>query len=155
MSFVERTIVLDPGEGKVSPIPGTGLTLKLASRDTEGAFGLVELTLDGEGPPPHIHHGEDETFYILEGEVNFTVGSRTIKATKGSVVLGPKDVAHSFSMAGPEPAKILVIFTPGGLEQLFIDVMAAPIPTTKEEYINRMISLAGKYNVELLPPPAG
>jgi len=109
--------VLEPGEGKVSSIPGTALTHKLASRDTESAFGLVELTHCGEGPPPHIHLGEDETFYILEGEVNFKVGSRIIKATKESAVPGPKEVPHSFSMAGPEPAKILIIFTPGGVEK--------------------------------------
>jgi len=56
--------VLDPGEGELSPIAGTSSTHKFAAANTDGHLGIAELTLDGEGPPPHIHHGEDETFYV-------------------------------------------------------------------------------------------
>ena len=153
MSFTDRTIVLEPGEGTAIPIPGTPMTHRIAGADTGGAYSLIELTLDGEGPPPHIHHGEDELFYVLEGTANIQVGDRAVKASEGSLVFGPRDVKHSFSAAGTEPAKLLVIFSPAGIEELFREVVAPPEPKTKAEYIAKIKSLAGKYNLELLPPP--
>ena len=153
MSFSDRTIVLEPGEGKAISIPGTPMTHKIVSEDTGGAYSVIEVTLDGEGPPPHIHHGEDELFYVLEGEASIQVGERTVTAGEGSLVFGPKDVKHSFAKAGTEPAKLLVIFSPAGLEKLFQEVVAPPEPKTKPEYIGKIKALAGKYNLELLPPP--
>ena len=144
---------LEPDEGTAALIPGTPMTHKLASADTGGNMSVIELTLEGAGPPPHIHHGEDEAFYVLEGEVNFQVGERIVKATEGSFVFGPKDIPHSFAIAGERPAKVLVMFSPAGIEELFLEVMAPPEPKSKPEYIAKIKALAPKYNLELLPPP--
>jgi len=153
MSFTDRIIILEPGEGTAVLIPGTPMNHKLSSADTGGNLSVIELILEGAGPPPHIHHGEDEAFYVLEGEVNFQVGERVVKAIEGSFVFGPKDIPHSFSLPSEQPAKVLVMFSPAGIEELFVEVMAPPEPKSKPEYIAKIKALAPKYNLELLPPP--
>ena len=65
----------------------------------------------------HVHHQEDEGFYILEGEMTFYVGEQTIKAHPGSYLFGPKDVPHAFTVDSG-PAKLLFVFSPAGLEGL-------------------------------------
>ena len=76
---------------------------------------LVEILVpEGEGVL-HVHHFEDEGFYILEGEMTFYVGEQTIRAQPGSFLFGPKDVPHAFTV-DRGPARLLFIFTPAGLE---------------------------------------
>ena len=89
MSATEGKIVLGPGEGKTIPVPGHSITHKLRGEDTGGAFSLLEVDLFGDGPPQHIHKTEDETFYVLEGEINVLMGKDVIKATAGSFVFVP------------------------------------------------------------------
>src|SRR5215469_8357115 len=73
------------------------MTFLATAEDTQGQFALIEaVARRGDVPPPHIHHREDETFYVLEGEMTFSVGGQTIKATPGTIVSLPRDVAHSF-----------------------------------------------------------
>ena len=67
--------------GKQVKIPGTAMLIRVRGRDTGGSVAVVEThDLPGGGPPPHIHHREDETFQILEGEYEFTVGAKTISS---------------------------------------------------------------------------
>ena len=153
MSFTQKAIVLGPGEGTKVPVPGTPMTHKVSSEDTDGKISALELILEAEGPPPHIHHAEDEMFYVLEGEVDFQIGETSVRAAAGSFLLAPRDVAHSFKMVEDQPARILVMFSPAGIEKLFVEVTAAPALQSKEEYVQRIKSLAPKYNLELLPPP--
>jgi len=78
----------DPDEGEFVWVVGDLITLKLTSEDTGGAFSLFEGTIPpGGGPPPHVQHREDESFYVLEGEFEFLVGEDTIPAGAGSCVL--------------------------------------------------------------------
>ena len=95
------------------------LTFLITGEDTRGEFALMELVArKGSVPPPHIHHREDETFYVIEGEMTFSIGDRTIKAVPGSVVFAPRDVAHSFTIDS-EQVRILAQITPAGLEGFF------------------------------------
>src|SRR5947209_19450059 len=72
-------------------------TFLATGQETQGQFALMECSArKGNVPPPHIHHREDEVFYVLEGEMTFSVGDRTIKATPGTMVFLPRDVVHSF-----------------------------------------------------------
>ena len=73
------------------------MTFLATGEETQGQFALIEAVgRRGDVPPPHIHHREEETFYVLEGEMTFSVGGQTIKATPGTMVCLPRDVAHSF-----------------------------------------------------------
>jgi quercetin dioxygenase-like cupin family protein len=116
---------------------------------TGGAFGLVvaRLTPD-DAPPPHVHHGEDETFYVLDGALHFTVGAEELEATPGSLVHAPRGIPHRFSLITPS-ARILTLVTPGGLERFFATLADATDP----DDMSLMLGLAAEYRFELLVPP--
>ena len=67
MSFGHGAIVLGAGDGKTISVLGDSYTYKAAKEDTGGAYALIEHTVVGDGPPPHIHTAEEEAFYVLEG----------------------------------------------------------------------------------------
>src|SRR3954453_4257742 len=101
MKATSRVKHILPKEGKDLWVAGELVTLKVVGADTDGAFVLLEeVTPSQGGPPPHIHHQEDEVFYVLEGELEFLVGDRTILATAGSAVYGPRDILHAFKNVG-------------------------------------------------------
>lgn len=90
------------------------------SADTGGAFALAENRIRaGAEPPMHVHAREDEAFYVLAGEVTFLRGLDRIDARAGDYVFIPRNVAHTFRVVGEE-AHMLVLVTPGGMEDVFI-----------------------------------
>ena len=149
MSINDGNIVLRPGEGKIVPVPGHKVTHKVVGADTDGAYSLLEVELVGDGPPQHIHKNEDEAFYVLEGEINVLLGERTTRATAGSFVLIPRGTVHTFSRVGQEPAKLLAIFSPPGLEQFFDEAVDLDVTDT-EAYVAKAKALAEKYNMAVL-----
>src|SRR4028119_1219323 len=86
-----------PAEGSRSlRIFGELVTCKVTSDQTGGAYSLFEVTTQpGKGPPPHVHHREDESFYVLEGEYEFLVGGDALKAGAGSLLYVPKGTLHT------------------------------------------------------------
>jgi quercetin dioxygenase-like cupin family protein len=97
---------------------GNLAVLKVTGDQTRGGLTIVEVTMPaGRMAPPHVHHREEETFWVLEGSLTFHVGDETIDAGPGDVVVGPRDVPHRF-VAGPEGARLLFLLTPAGLEGL-------------------------------------
>ena len=96
------------------------LTTNLAeSKDTNGAFCLVEGTLaPGNEPPPHVHSREDELFYVLEGEFDVYVGEEAFKVETGECIFLPKFKPHAFLIRSPR-LRVLALFTPAGLEEAF------------------------------------
>src|SRR3972149_9120040 len=90
-----------------------------AGEETGGRYSLTEFIMaapPAPGPPAHIHGGESEATYVLEGELLFTLGDRPMKASAGSVLSVPKGTRHGLSNLGPGTARILLILTPPGLE---------------------------------------
>ena len=157
METKERAKHLAPGEGKALWVAGDLGTLKVTGEDTDGAIALAEnVSLPGGGPPPHVHHREDETFCVLEGEYEFLVGELTIRASAGSVVYGPRNIPHTFKNVGSTSAKMLVFVTPAGVEEFFEEVgeeatdKSSPPPFGQEE-IERLLAVAPKYGIEMLP----
>jgi quercetin dioxygenase-like cupin family protein len=135
------------------------LTFLATGEDTQGQFALMEqIARKGNVPPRHIHHREDETFYVIEGEMTFSIGDRTLKATPGTVVFAPRDIPHSFTIDS-EQVRILVQITPAGLEGFFkaCSVPApsmelpppAEIPYSEKQ---RMMALAAQYGFEFVRP---
>jgi quercetin dioxygenase-like cupin family protein len=92
--------------------------VKATAADTGGQMTILEITEppNSEGPL-HVHHSEDEGFWILEGGATFEVGEQTIEASAGDYVFGPRDIPHRFT-TGPDGCRMLFIFTPGGFEEL-------------------------------------
>lgn len=159
MEATDRARHVPPGEGKTLWVVGELLTLKVAGEDTDGAFAVAEeITPPQGGPPPHVHSREDETFYVLEGELEFMVGDRTIPVTAGSVVYGPRGILHAFKNVGATPSRMLVLITPAGLEKFFEEVGEpatdpSSLPPIGPEEIERLLAAAPKYGVEIPPPP--
>ena len=133
------------------------LTFLATGEDTKGQFAMMEqVARKGNVPPRHIHHREDETFYVVEGEMTFSVGDRIIKATAGTMVFAPRDIAHSFTIDS-EQVRILVMVSPAGAEGFFkacsvpAPSMTSP-PPTEPSYgeIQKMMALAPKYGFEFV-----
>ena len=106
--------------GYVIP-PGTGLagdpSLKASHRSTGGALSVFETTIEA-GPPLHVHDREDECFYVLSGELSIRCGSDAFDAPAGSFVYLPRGRPHRF-WASDQPARLLLITAPGGIEDYF------------------------------------
>ena len=154
MSSTDGGLALGPGEGKTIQVPGHPITYKATKEDTRGAYSLLEVVVAGDGPPQHFHKTEEEAFYILEGEFNIKVGEQTIRGTVGSFVLIPRGTVHAFWNAGPTPSKVLVIFSPPGFEQFFVEVVGDEEINTAT-FVERGMAVAEKYNIEIVGPPLG
>jgi quercetin dioxygenase-like cupin family protein len=159
-----RTFAHEPGEGEAWWWFGLLATIKATAEQTGGQYTLVEiLAPEGFASPLHVHHSEDEGFWIIEGELTFYVSDQTIKARPGSFLFGPKDVPHAFTVDSG-PAKLLFVLSPAGFEGL-IREMGEPareltIPSQPEEppdeaEMERMMAIAAKYGGEILGPPPG
>jgi quercetin dioxygenase-like cupin family protein len=135
------------------------LTFLATGKDTQGQFALQEqVGRKGNVPPPHIHHREDETFYVLEGEMTFSICDQTIKAAPGTMVFAPRNVVHSFTIDS-EQVRILVQNTPAGLEEFFkecsVPAQSMTLPPPAEvpySDIQKMMALAPKYGFEFVLP---
>ncbi len=156
-----RTFAHDPGEGEALWWFGTLATIKATAEQTGGHYTLVEILAPEDEGVLHVHHFEDEGFYILEGEMTFYVGEQTIKAHPGSFLFGPKDVPHAFTVDSG-PARLLFVLSPAGMEGA-IREMGEParelsIPPPPEEppdeaEMGRLMTIATKYGGEMLGPP--
>ena len=104
------------------------LTYKIPSQRTGGAYSLFEVaTHPGAGPPPHVQHREDESFYVLEGEYEFLIEGRTLRAMVGSLLYIPKGTLHAHKNIGLGMGKMLVTQTPGGLYERFFEEVGKPV----------------------------
>lgn len=130
--------------------------IKLSGEDTGGAFSVVEEHLaPGDGAPPHIHHNEDQTDYVARGEVEFMVGGRTVRATAGAIVHGPKGVPHAFKNVGDGKAVIYSWFHPAGFEECIArvgDPAEDPTDPPPEPDMEKLMALAPEYGLEMLAP---
>ena len=159
-----RTFAQEPGEGETWWWLGVLATIKATAEQTGGQYTLVEI-LAPEGYPGvlHVHHQEDEGFYILEGELTFHVGDQTIKACPGSFLLGPKDVPHAFTVDSG-PARLLFVLSPAGMEGLIremgepareLTIPPQPEAPPGEAEMERMTAIGLRYGAEIVGPPPG
>ena len=95
----------------------TDYRMLLPSETTNGRQSIFEsVTRPGGGPPRHIHHGEDETFIILSGDVMFWLEGVQTANGPGDVVFVPRGAEHTFQVIGTRPARMLTVLSPGGFE---------------------------------------
>jgi mannose-6-phosphate isomerase-like protein (cupin superfamily) len=135
---------------------GSLMTIKARAADTGGALGLVEATFyEGFGPPLHVHHHEDEGMLVLEGEIRFRQGAEELLAGPGTLVWVPREVPHAFVVQSPT-ARALVILTPGGFEQMFVDggvpVSEAAEPPAQDYDPDAARALAAKFGFDVIGP---
>jgi quercetin dioxygenase-like cupin family protein len=133
----EQATVLEAGEGTVFTARGSAMFFKATRASTNGAFSLMERTLPpgGQKPPPHIHTNCEEAFYVLDGEVEFTLGATVTTGRRDAFVLVPGGVAHTFGNAGKTQARLLVLHAPA-MDAYFEELQAlwsGDVPPSREE----------------------
>ncbi len=153
MSFlptgVKFPIVLQPNEGKLLDVLGEIITIKVAGEDTDGLYTILqEVSPPQGGPPLHLHHREDEAFYVLEGEYEVQCGENKIRAVPGSFILAPREIPHTFRNIGSGPSKVLVIATPAGIEKFFEEL--SELAKQGPPDIEKVKEIAERYEIELM-----
>ena len=142
--------------------PGDRYTFLVTGEQSGGVYFVMEaLVPPGGGPPPHIHRNEDETFYVVEGRCRFLLGDRTIHAAVGDYINVPRGTVHCFHNDGTGTARLILTFTPAGLEKFFEETLEpardrhAPPPQNVEAVVARYVAAAPKYGLDFLPLPGG
>jgi quercetin dioxygenase-like cupin family protein len=113
--------VVATGEGEqvLSPVGGS-ITHKVRGEQSGGGVAVFESRIPaGEGPPLHVHANEEEVLYVLEGTFRFRIGDEVSAAPAGSLVFVPRGVPHTWQNAGDEPGRMLITFTPAGMDRFF------------------------------------
>ena len=151
----KTAIIVRPAEGPAVRWGPAGTIRIVAGADsTDGSFSLVEATEEpGSAAPLHVHHGEAEAFYVVEGTIELTCGDQKLTAGVGDFVYTPKDVPHSYTVVGERSARVLLLFSRPGFEQFFVEA-GAPVdqPPAGPPDPKRMKQLIEKYEMELLEP---
>lgn len=155
----KRPTINVPPQGRTIAVVGDVYRFLATGDDTDGKYALWEaLVPPGGGPPPHVHSREEEGFYVLDGEITFTVNGERVVAAAGTFANVPVGTPHSFKNEGDRPARMLISVAPAGLEQMFFEVgvplaegatTAAP-PTTDE--IERLLAAAPRYGIGIRLP---
>jgi quercetin dioxygenase-like cupin family protein len=147
-----RPVAVGPGEGATIQGPAGGpLTFKVRGAQTDGALTAFENVIaPGDGPPAHVHAAEDESWYVIEGHLRFRLGEALEQAPAGSFVFVPRGVAHAFQNVGDGPARILVLFTPSGMERFFDRFAGLPDGSAVPEAFAR---IGREVGMEVVGPP--
>ena len=150
---------LQPGEGEAIWFNGGLALLKATGIQTDGRFTALELRARmGFASPLHIHRAEDEFFIVLSGEVRVQHGDSVMEAVPGSLVYGPRNVAHAFRVDSPE-ARLLLLFGPAGIEGFFREggkpARFRGLPPVTEEFLDRetLKAIASRFQQEFIGPP--
>ena len=152
-----------PGEGRSLWVLGELVTYKTTSEQTGGAYSLFEVTTQpGAGPPPHVQHREDESFYVLEGEYEFLDDGATMRVSAGSLIYVPRGNLHAHKNVGTTIGRLLVSQTPGGLHERFFEELGEeawdktkpPAPEGPPD-VKKVGATAAEYGIEIPPPPEG
>jgi quercetin dioxygenase-like cupin family protein len=155
-----RPIALQPDEGEALWFMGMLTTIKASKEGTGGKVAVIEHTSPyNSGSPLHVHHHEDEWFYVLEGELTIWVEGQVIRAPAGSFVFGPKDTPHTFTVSSPEGARFLLVTEPAGFESFMRSgaeparTLTLPPSSSEPPDPERLGALAAEYGIEILGPP--
>ena len=160
MDMGTQPYALAKEEGQAVWFLGTLVIVKATGEHTGGAFGLIDnLMPAGFVSPYHLHQNEDESFYVVEGEMTFYVGEQRVEAEPGAFVYGPRGVPHGFEVDGTEPARILLQNYPAGFEKFPVEVgepaKELSIPPAEPPDMERLMAIAAKYDIEILGPLPG
>jgi len=139
------------GHLKLKGVNSNVLDVKVSGSDTDGGFVMFEQTSlsQGKGTPLHVHHKQDEVFYVVEGEYYFQIGDDKFRAFAGDTVFLPMKVPHAWTQVSPK-GKMTVTFQPAGkMESFFVATAALDHEPTKEE----MAKIFEENEMSVVGPP--
>ena len=126
--------------------PGERFRIRTSAKETKGIYTMLELIADPRnGVPMHIHQNEDEHFVVLEGSLHVANGDKRFDAPAGTTVTIKKGVPHAWCNLMDAPLRMLVVFSPGNIEDLF--------KATAARESDDIAALAAKYGTLLVGPP--
>lgn len=156
-----KEILLNRGEGDSFWVLGDLYTFKVTAKETNGAFTVIDQIIQPQsGPPPHVHHREDEAFYVTDGKFWFLCGEKERVYEAGSFVYIPKGTLHTFKNISDKPGNLLLTITPGGLEEFFYAIGTPAAGTTTPPafdpaVIERLMQLSKDYQMDIVLPDKG
>jgi mannose-6-phosphate isomerase-like protein (cupin superfamily) len=160
MSIATGPLHVLPKQGETVWFNGDIYTVKMTAGQTGGSLGLIKATVPpGGGPAAHSHSHTDETFYLIDGELEMLDGDRIFMAGPGDAVFIPRGTPHRFKNVGVQPASMVFFYTPGGAEGLFVEGGDAPQPGVQvqpwgpERIDDRLIRLLDQYDNQLEQEP--
>jgi quercetin dioxygenase-like cupin family protein len=138
--------------------------VKLTREAGGGELSIVEISgPPGDMPPLHLHHTDDEAWYVLDGEMSFFVGTdQPTRCGPGSVAFGPRGIPHTYRMESSQPARVLAICTPGDFAGFVLaasrsaeapELPPPPPGPPSEDEMAAITALALEHGIELLGPP--
>jgi quercetin dioxygenase-like cupin family protein len=152
-------ISVEPGGGEHLWFFGGLTTIKADGAGTDGRVMVTESLMPrGTGSPLHVHHREDEWFYVLEGELTLWVGGQVIVAPAGSFVYGPREIPHTFIVSSDQ-ARFLLVTEAAGMEGFIragsepAQRLEIPPPPTEAPDVEAMTRLAASYGIDIIGPP--
>ena len=154
-----KPVVHQQGEGDARWFLGGLSIIKASGETTEGRVAVTENWAPrGYGSPLHVHHREDEWFYVLSGELTFWIDGETTIAREGSFVYGPRDVPHTFAVSSEE-ARFLLVVEPAGFENFLLalsepaQALTLPPASAEPPALDEMMAAAATFELEILGPP--
>lgn len=148
---LDSPVVVLPTGGTVHHVLGAPYRFLTTSEVTNGAFSLIEVNAPpGSGVPLHRHTREDETFFVLEGKIEVQCNGRAVLLEKDGSAFLPRAIPHSYRNPGNEPARYLVLITPGGFEK-YLEELAA-LPKNQPPAPETLVAMGKRYGLEFPGP---
>jgi quercetin dioxygenase-like cupin family protein len=149
-----KVVRLTRGEDRLGEHHTIGVSttdFKVLTKDSRGDLFVMEHTSPKKGGPPrHLHHNEDEWFYVIEGDYIAEIGSDRFGLKPGDSVLAPREVPHAWAFVGDTPGRLLIAFAPANKMEAFFRDNAKR--GKDGEYLNDA-EVYRAYGLELLGPP--
>lgn len=150
--------IVPPGEGQTIWAMGIHVTVRVTAEDTGGAYSVFEdVVPPGGGPPLHVHTREDETMFVLEGELEAVLGDQTATVKPGTFIHMARGTPHRFKNLTDKPTRMLLSYTPGGFEKWFLEIgtpatadsSTPPAPPTPAD-LQRAVVAAERFGVTFI-----
>ena len=161
MTINQNGLFIEPGQGRSYYFGQDLYTFKTVGEETGEAYALCEVIVaPGGGTPTPRHNGQNESFYVQDGEIEFQLDDRTFVGTAGTFLHSPKGQLHRFTNTTATPAKMLVLTTPAGFEKFIAEVGKAVngeitlAASLSPEDLDKILTTAPKYGIEIVPPPS-
>lgn len=148
--FTQHPILSVQGQDTNIGFPGSDIFHRAKSTDTAGTFSAIELvTQPGQGVMVHVHEHEDELVYVVDGEIEVTLGDQTLTATAGILALLPRGIPHGFTNIGDKPSRVLDVILPGKFDHYFVELRNLYNDAGEVDEA-RLNALAEKYGIRYL-----
>lgn len=134
-------------QGESHPVMGDPMRFIMTAADTGGDYAISEVfSRPGNGAPPHIHHREDEAFYVLEGEYDVNVDGQTYRLNKGDFAHVPRGAVRAFINVSDQAGRLLILHCPGAAADFYINMGKLPQPPQ----LDQIAAIGEQYGIEIV-----